>query len=180
MDKWGMWLSKLEDKEMQTAKLDRAAQWKKNSKKRRYSKRSLGKHQAEYYEHYRSPRRRRGRQEKLFESVQFISADQSYLTLRDPMSCSTPGLPVHQQLPGFTQTHFHWVGDAIQPSHPLSSPSPPAFKLSQHQGQMKQFFASSGQSIGASASVLPVNTQGWFPLGLTGQDSWLEVMLFAF
>ena len=49
-----------------------------------------------------------------------------------PMDCSTPGLPVHHQLPEFTQTHVHWVGDAIQPSHPLSSPSPLAFNLSQH------------------------------------------------
>ena len=53
------------------------------------------------------------------------------------MDCSTPGLPVHHQLPEFTQTHVHWVGDAIQPSHPLSSPSPPAFNLSQHQGLFK-------------------------------------------
>ena len=51
-----------------------------------------------------------------------------------PMNCSTPGLPVHHQLPEFTQTHVHWVDDAIQPSHPLSSPSPPAFNPSQHQG----------------------------------------------
>ena len=50
------------------------------------------------------------------------------------LDCSTPGLPVHHQLPEFTPTHVHWVGDAIQPSHPLSSPSPPAFNLSQHQG----------------------------------------------
>ena len=50
------------------------------------------------------------------------------------MDCSTPGLPVHHQVPEFTQTHIHWVGDAIQLSHPLSSPSPPAFNLSQHQG----------------------------------------------
>ena len=53
------------------------------------------------------------------------------------MDCSTPGLPVHHQLPEFTQTHVHWVGDAIQPSHPLSPPSPPAFNLSQHQGLFK-------------------------------------------
>ena len=54
-------------------------------------------------------------------------------TLCDPMHCSTPGLPVHHQLPEFTQTHIHQVGDAIQPSHPLSSPSPPAPNPSQHQ-----------------------------------------------
>ena len=66
-------------------------------------------------------------------SVQFISVAQSCLTLCDPMNCSTPGLPVHHQLPEFTQTHVHWVSDAIQPSHPLSSPSPPAPNPSQHQ-----------------------------------------------
>ena len=55
-------------------------------------------------------------------------------TLRDPMNRSTPGLPVHHQLPEFTQTHVYRVSDAIQPSHPLSSPSPPAFNLPQHQG----------------------------------------------
>ena len=63
-------------------------------------------------------------------SVQFSSATQSPLTLCDPMDCSTSGLPVHHQLPEFTQTHVHRVSDAIQPSHPLSSPSPPAFNLS--------------------------------------------------
>ena len=66
-------------------------------------------------------------------SVQFSSVTQSCLTLCDPMNHSTPGLPVHHQLPKFTQTHVHLVGDAIQPSHPLSSPSPPAPNPSQHQ-----------------------------------------------
>ena len=66
-------------------------------------------------------------------SVQFSPVTQSCLTLCDPMNCSTPGLPVHHQLPEFTQTNVHWVSDAIQPSHPLSSPSPPAPNLSQHQ-----------------------------------------------
>ena len=61
------------------------------------------------------------------------SVAQSCLTVCNHMDCSIPGLPVHHQLPEFTQTHVHWVGDAIQPSHPLSSPSP-AFNLSQHQG----------------------------------------------
>ena len=59
---------------------------------------------------------------------------QSCSTLCNPMNCSTPGLPVHHQLPEFTHTYVHWVGDTIQPSHPLSSPSPPTFNLSQHQG----------------------------------------------
>ena len=67
-------------------------------------------------------------------SVQFNSVAQSYPTLCNPMNRSTPGLPVHHQLPEFTQTHVHRVGDAIQPSHPLSSPSLPAPNPSQHQG----------------------------------------------
>ena len=66
-------------------------------------------------------------------SVQFSSVAQSCLTLCDCMNPSTPGIPVHHQLPEFTQTHVHRVGDAIQPSHPLSSPSPPAPNPSQHQ-----------------------------------------------
>ena len=65
--------------------------------------------------------------------VQFSSVAQSCPTLCDPMNRSTPGLPVHHQLPEFTQTHVHWVSDAIQPSHPLSSPSPPVPNPSQHQ-----------------------------------------------
>ena len=64
----------------------------------------------------------------------FSSVAQSCLTLCNPMDSSMPGLPVHHQLPELTQTHIHWVSDAIQPSHPMSSPSPPAFNLSQHQG----------------------------------------------
>ena len=64
----------------------------------------------------------------------FSSVTQLCPTLCDPMDCSTPGLPVHHQLLEFTQTHVRWVSDAIQPSHPLSSPSPPTFNLSQHQG----------------------------------------------
>jgi len=70
-------------------------------------------------------------------TVQFSSVTQSCLTLCDPMGCSMPVLPVHHQLPELTQTHVHWVGDAIQPSHPLLSPSPPALNLSQHQGLFK-------------------------------------------
>ena len=70
-------------------------------------------------------------------SVQFSSVAQSCPTLCDPMDCSSPGLSVHHQLPEFTQTHVHRVGDAIQPSHSLSSPSLPAFNLSQHQGLFK-------------------------------------------
>ena len=89
------------------------------------------------------------------------SVAQLCLTLCDPMDCSVPGLPVHHQLAEFTQTHVHRVGDAIQPSQHLSSPSSPAFNLSQHQGsfQRSQFFTSGGQSIGPTVSVLPMNTQ---------------------
>ena len=102
--------------------------------------------------------------------IQFSSVTQSCPALCDPVDCSTPGLPVHHQLPEFTQTHVHRVGDAIQPSHPLSSPSPPAPNPSQHHFPMSQLFAWGGQSIGvsASASVLPMNTQDWSPLGWTG------------
>ena len=66
--------------------------------------------------------------------LQFSSVAQSCPTLCDTMHCSTPGLPVHHQLPEFIQTHVHWVSDAMQPSHPLLSPSPPIFNLSQYQG----------------------------------------------
>ena len=103
---------------------------------------------------------------------QFSSVVQWCLTLCHPMNCSTPGLPVHHQLPEFTQTHVHQVGDAIQPSHPLSSPSPPVPQSLPTSGSfpVSQFFAWGGQSIGvsASASVLPMNTQDWFPSGWTG------------
>ena len=68
----------------------------------------------------------------LLRDIQFSSVAQLCPTLCDPMDCSTPGLPVHHQLPEFTQTHVHWVGVAIQPSHPLSFPPPPALNLSQH------------------------------------------------
>ena len=74
----------------------------------------------------------------------YLKSVQSCLTLCDPMNCSTPGLPVHHQLPEFTQTHVDWIGDTIQPSHPLSPPSPPIFNLSQHQG-LFQWVGSSNQ-----------------------------------
>ena len=90
----------------------------------------------------------------------------------DPMDCSTSGLPVHHQLPELAQTNVHHIGDAIQSSHPLSSPSPPTFSLSQHQGLS---FASGGQSIGvsASASVLPMNIQGLISFRM----DWLDFLL---
>ena len=83
-------------------------------------------------------------------SVQSLSCT----TLYNLMDCSTPGFLVHHQLPELAQTHVHRVGDAIQPSHPLLSPSLPAFNLSQHQGLFQcQFFTPGSQSIGASASA---------------------------
>ena len=112
----------------------------------------------------------------LIYSVQFSSITQSCPTLCNPMDCSTPGLPVHYQLPEFTQTHVHWVSDAMQPSHLLSSPSPPAFSLSQHQGLFK--WVSSLHQVAKVLefqlqSVLPMNIQDWFPLGWTG---WISLL----
>ena len=108
----------------------------------------------------------------LIHLLQFSSVAQSCLTLCDPMNHSTPGLPVHHKLPEFTQTHLHWVSDVIQPSHPLSSPSPPAPNPSQHQG----LFSNEStlrmrwpkyQSF--SFSISPSNEhQDWSPLGWTG------------
>ena len=88
----------------------------------------------------------------------------------------TPGFPVHHQPPEFTQTHVHWVSDAIQPSHPLSSPSPLAFNLSQHQCLFQWVLHIRWPSIGASASasVQPLNIQRWYPLQLTGLISLLS------
>ena len=101
----------------------------------------------------------------------YSSVSQSCLTLWDPMDCSTPGFRVHHQLLELAQTHVHWVGDAIQPSHPLSpfSSHLQSF-LASGSFQMSQFFASGSQSTGvsASASVLQMNIQDCFPLGWTG------------
>ena len=100
------------------------------------------------------------------------SVAQSCLTLCHPMDCRMPGLPVLHYLLEFVQTHVHWVGDAIQPFHPLLYPSPPAVDFSQHQGLFKWV-----DSFHQAAKVLafylqhhsfPINIQGWFPLGLTG------------
>ena len=104
-----------------------------------------------------------------YTSVHFNSVTQLCQTLWDPMNCSTTGFPVPHQLLEFTQTHVHWVGDAIQPSHPLSSPSPPTFNLSQYQGLFQLI------SLHKVAKVLefllqhqsPKNIQDWFPLGST-------------
>ena len=99
-------------------------------------------------------------------------------TLHDPIDGSMPGLPVPHHLPEFAQVHVHWMRDAIQPSYPLLPPSPTALDLSQQQGffPMCWLFISGGQNTEASvsASVLPMSTQGWFPLRLTGLISLLS------
>ena len=89
--------------------------------------------------------------------------------LRNPMDGSIPGFPVPHHLLEFAQVHVCWIGDAIQPFHPLSPSSPSPINLSQHQGLLpvSQLFTSGGQSIGASASVLPKSSRGWFLLRLT-------------
>ena len=96
------------------------------------------------------------------DDSQFSSVTQSCPSICDPMDCSMPGLPVHRQLPKLTQTHIHRVGNAIQPSHSLSSASPSTSIfpiISVFSKESGQFFASGGQSIGASASVFPMNIQ---------------------
>ena len=104
------------------------------------------------------------------------SVAQSCPTLCDSIDWSKPGLPVHHQLPEFTQTHVHWVGDAIQPSHPLSFPSP-TFSLSQHQS-LFQWVSSSNQEVKVLEFQLQHQSfqwifKSWFPLGLTGLISLL-------
>ena len=95
-------------------------------------------------------------------SVQFSSVTQLYPTLCNPMNCSTPGLPVYHQLPESTQTHIHRVDNAIQPSHPLSSPSPPALNLSQHQG-LFQWVSSSHQVAKVLEFQLQHQSFQWTP-----------------
>ena len=106
---------------------------------------------------------------------QFSSVTQLFMALCEPMDCCMLILPVLHQLPELTQTYLHQDGDAIQPSHPLSSPSPPAFKFSQQQGLFQWvILCTGGQSIGGEASasvVLLMNIQNWFPLGCTGWTS---------
>ena len=111
----------------------------------------------------------------LLTSQSVSSFAQSCLTLRDSKDHSPSGLPIQHQLPEFTQTHVHWVSDAIQPSHPVvpfsllqSFPASGSFPMS-------QFFISGGQSSGVSAStsILPINIQNWFPLGWTG---WISLL----
>ena len=106
---------------------------------------------------------------------QFSSVAQSCLTLCDPVDFSTPGLPVHHQLPELTQIHVYWVGDAIQPSHPLSSPFPPAFNLSKHQG-LFQWVSSLHQVarvLGFSFSINPSNENSGL---ISFRIDWLDLL----
>ena len=106
----------------------------------------------------------------LGNNVQF-----SRSVMSDPMNRSTPGLPVHHQLPEFTQTHVHQVGDAIQPSHPLSSPSPPASNPSQHQG-LFQWVNSSHEVAKALEFQFQHHSFQWTPRTDLLQDVWLDLL----
>ena len=99
----------------------------------------------------------RGKESTSNAGNQIRSVAQSCPTLCDPMHRSTPGLPVHHKLPEFIQTHVHWVGDAIEPSHPLSSPSQPALNLSQHQSLLR--WVSSSHQV---AKILALQLQHQF------------------
>ena len=104
----------------------------------------------------------------------FSSVAQLCPTLCDPMNRSTPGLPVHHQLM-YTQTHVHWVGDAIQPSHPLSSPSTPALNLSQHQGIFK-WVSSSHQVAKVLEFQLQHQSFQWIPRLISFRMDWLDLL----
>ena len=117
---------------------------------------------------------------KMSQGCQFSSVTQSCPTLCDPMNHSTPGLPTHHQLPEFTQTHVHWVSDAIQPSHPVVpfSSCPQSLPASES-FPMSQLFTWGGQSTGilALASFLPKKSQGWSPSQWTG---WISLQSKGF
>ena len=107
--------------------------------------------------------------------VQFSSVAQLCLNLCNPMNCSTPGLPVHHQLPEFTQTHVHRVSDAIQPSHPLSSPSPPALNLSQHQDLFK-WVSSSHQVAKDWSFSFNISPSNEYPGLISFRMDWLDLL----
>ena len=126
---------------------------------------------------HKGPSRREARGlelEKVICDVQFSSVAQLYPTLWDPMDCSTPGFPVHQ-LPEPAQTHVHWVGDAIQPSHPPSSPSPPTFNLSQHQGLFK-WVSSSHQVAKVLEFQLQHQSFQWIFRTISLWMDWLDLL----
>ena len=108
-----------------------------------------------------------------FTVVQFSSVSQSCPTLCDSVDCSMPGFSVHHQLLELTQTHAYWVGDAMQPSHPLSSPSPSAFNLSRHQGLFKWVLHIRWPKYWSFSISSSKNIQEWFPLGWTG---WISLL----
>ena len=110
----------------------------------------------------------------LNSSVLFSSVAQSCPTLCNPMDCSTLGLPVHHQLLEFTQTHPHWVGDAMQPSHPVLSPSPPTFNLSQHQG-LFQWVCSSHQVAKALEFQLNISSSNEHSGLISFRMDWLDL-----
>ena len=112
---------------------------------------------------------------RTLEWVQFSSVTRSYPTLYNPMDCSTPSFPIHHQLLELAEIHIHWVSDAIQPSHPLSSPFPPSFNISQHQGLFK--WVSSSHQLAKywnfSFSISPSNEySGLISLGM----GWLDLL----
>ena len=106
---------------------------------------------------------------------QFISVTQSCPILCDPMNCSMPSLPVHHQLPEFTQTHVHEISDAIQPSYPLSSPSPPTFSLSQNQGLFK-WVSSSHQGAKVSEFQLNISSSNEYSGLISFRMDWLDLL----
>ena len=126
---------------------------------------------------HKGPSRREARGselEKVKCDAQFSSVAQLYLTLCDPMDCSTPGFPVHQ-FPELAQTHVHCVGDAIQPSHPLSSPSPPTVNLSQHQGLFK-WVSSSHQVAKVLEFQLQHQSFQWIFRTISFKMDWLDLL----
>ena len=111
----------------------------------------------------------------LIWNPQFSSVARSCPTLRNPMNRSTPGLPVYHQLPEFTQTHVHWVSDTIQPSHPLSSPSPPAPNPSQHQ-DLFQWVNSSHEVAKYCSFSLSISPSNKHPGLLSFRMTWLDLL----
>ena len=110
-------------------------------------------------------------------SIQFSSvAQSSYLTLCDPMDCSTPGLPAHHQLLELAQAHVHWVGDGIQQSHPLLSPSPPAFNLCQHHG-LFQWISSSHQWPKYRSFSFSINPSSEYSGLIYFRIDWLDILV---
>ena len=107
--------------------------------------------------------------------IQFSSVPQLCPTLCYPMDCSMSGLPVHHQLPEFTQTHVHWVGDAIQPSHPLLSPSPLPFNVSQHQS-LFQWVSSSHQVAKVLSFSFSISPSSQYSGLISSRMDWLDLL----